>query len=39
MFSKKCHKRIIKVVKDFHKVKNKCICNDKGFIKVMNKKT
>ena len=31
MFCKKCHKRIIKVVKD--------ICNDEGFINVTNKKT
>lgn len=39
MFCKKCHKRIIEIVKDFHEVKNKCICNDNGCIKVTNEKT
>ena len=38
MFCKKCHKRIIKVVKD-SRSKNKCICNDEGFINVTKEKT
>ena len=39
MFCKKCHKKIIKVVKDLYEAKNKCKCNSNGFISVTTEKT
>ena len=43
MFCKRCHKKIIIVVKDLYEAKNKCICNyiynANGFISVTTEKT
>ena len=39
MFCKRCHKKIIKVVKDLYDAKNKCICNNNGFISVTTERT
>ena len=39
MFCKKCHKTIIKVVKNWYEAKNKCMCDHNGFISVTTGKT
>ena len=38
MFCKKCHKKVIKFVKDWYEVKNHCQCNNNGFTNVTTEK-
>ena len=39
MFCKRCHKKIIKVVKDLYEVKNHCLFHNNGFTSVTTEKT
>ena len=34
MFCKKCHKRVIKEVKSFHEMKNRCVCGNQYLVTV-----
>ena len=39
MFCKKCHKKIIKVVKNLHEIKNRCVCGSNDLVYVATRAT